>query len=599
MSPRVSAGLAALLVVVLAGVADPTTAAGQQPTDPPCRVDRSIRIPMRDGTLLSAVLYRPADSDTPMPVITTMTPYTADRFHDIGSYFAGHGYAFAIIDSRGRGDSGGEFIPWMSEARDLHDALEWLASRKYSNGQTATWGGSYGGKNQWGAAGLMPRSLRTIAPAAAGFVGFDMGMRRNIPFSYMQRWLTLISSRATNRKHFEDLEYWNAAYIELSRGQVAWRNFDRLTGNPSPIWQQWVDHPQLDAFWDGASPTDAQFAEIGIPVLSITGLYDDAQLGTLEFRRRHLQQAPPAARRRHYAIIGPWDHAGTRQPRARLGGLDFGPDSLLDIKKLHLDWYNWVFKDGKQPEILEDRFVYFVTGTNYWAHAPDIDAATGRIEVLHLSSPRTSGGSILARGQLVNDIEVQEGDTYVYDPGLPAHNEGVEGEGAVSEHFLIDSSSVTRLRGDGLVYDSDPYSKATSIVGRPSARLSLSMDAPDTDIRVQLFEVRTDGMSVFLAQDLMRARYRKSARQATLVTPGQVDGYFLDQFPFVARTLAPGSRVRLVISPVGASIHQQRNRNSGGVVADETVADNRVARVTVALGPQLSSVSIPHGREHR
>jgi putative CocE/NonD family hydrolase len=590
-----SAGGAALLVVLLAGVAAPS-AAGDQPTGLPYRIDRCVRIPMRDGVMLGAVQYHPAGADTPLPVIATMTPYTADRFHDIGSYFARHGYIFVIVDSRGRGDSGGEFVPWMSEARDLHDALEWLATRKYANGQTATWGGSYAGKNQWGAAGLQPRSLRTIVPASAGFVGFDMGMRRNIPFSYMQRWLTLISGKAANREHFADLEYWIAAYFELSRGDVSWRDFDALTGNPSPIWQQWADHPQFDGFWDAASPTDEQFAGIRIPVLSITGLYDDAQLGSLEFRRRHLQQVPAAAWLRDYTIVGPWDHAGTRDPRANLGGLDFGPDSVLDIKKLHLEWYDWILRDGKRPTVLQDRFVYFVTGSNRWAHAADLDAATGRMEVLHLSSLRKSGGSISERGQLVNDAESQEHDTYVYDPSLPAHNEGVEGEDAVSDSFLIDDRSVSRLRGDGLVYDSDVYAEGIEVVGRPWVRLYVSMDVPDTDIRVQLFEVRKDGVSVFLAQDLMRARYRQTARQATLVTPGRLDVYLFDQFPFVARTLATGSRLRLVISPVGASIHQQRNRNSGGVVADETARDNRVAHISVALGPQLSSVAIPHGR---
>jgi predicted acyl esterase len=110
---------------------------------------------------------------------------------------------------------------------------------------------------------------------------------------------------------------------------------------------------------------------------------------------------------------------------------------------------------------------------------------------------------------------------------------------------------------------------------------------------VQLFEVLADDTSIFLGQDLMRARYRKEARKATLVTPGSVDEYRFDQFPFMARTLKAGSRIRLVISPAGASIHQQRNRNSGGVVADETAKDNRVAEVDVWLGSGRSSMTIP------
>ncbi len=278
---------AAAICVVLAGVS--TSGAGQ-PAKLAFHMERDVRIPMRDGVMLAAVVYRPASDAVRSPVIATLTPYMADRFHEVGKYFARHGYVFASIDTRGRGDSGGELNPWIADGPDLYDALAWLAARSYANGKTATWGGSYSGKNQWVVASLQPRSLGTIAPAAAGFVGFDMGMRRNIPFSYMQRWLALVSGKSANRRLFEDVEYWNSAYAEVSRGTVSWREFDRLVGYPSRIWQQWVDHPEFDAFWDSASPTDAQFAKIDIPVLSITGLYDDAQLGTLEFHSSTFRQ---------------------------------------------------------------------------------------------------------------------------------------------------------------------------------------------------------------------------------------------------------------------------------------------------------------------
>jgi putative CocE/NonD family hydrolase len=325
-------------------------------------------------------------------------------------------------------------------------------------------------------------------------------------------------------------------------------------------------------------------------------MYDDAQLGSLEFRRRHQEQASAAAFERHYTVIGPWTHAGTRVPNALVGGLDFGPDSFVDMKQLHLEWYDWTMKGGKRPAFLQDRFVYFITGANRWAQASDLPAATRRTEILSLSSLHTRGDSVAERGQLLLKASAQPGDSYVYDPSLPAHNEGVEGEESVSPHYLIDDTSVTRLNGDGLVYDTAEYAGGAEIVGRPVARLWLAMDVPDTDIRVQLSEVRKDGSAVFLGHDWIRARYRKDPRQAMLVTPGKRELYVFDQFPFMARSLSPGSRLRLAISPLGASIHQQRNRNSGGAVADETARDNRIAHVCVALGPKLSTLTVPYGR---
>jgi uncharacterized protein len=331
-------------------------------------------------------------------------------------------------------------------------------------------------------------------------------------------------------------------------------------------------------------------------VLSITGMYDDAQLGTLEFRRRHHERAPAVALERHYTVIGPWTHAGTRLPSAQVGGLHFGSESLVDMKKLHLEWYDWIMKGGKRPAFLQDRFVYFVTGANRWTHASDLQAATAHSEVLSLTSLETRGDSVAERGQLLEKATRQPSDSYVYDPSLPAHNEGVEGEDSVSLRYLVEDNSVTRLNGDGLVYDTEPYADGVDIVGRPIVRLFLSMDVPDSDLRVQLFEIRRDGTAVFLGHDWIRARYRNGARQVSFVTPGKIEEYAFDQFPFIARSLGPGSRLRLAISPLGASIHQQRNRNSGGEVADETARDNRVARVSVALGPKLSTVTVPYGR---
>jgi len=46
---------------------------------------------------------------------------------------------------------------------------------------------------------------------------------------------------------------------------------------------------------------------LDLPILTITGMYDDAQPGALDHYRRHMAQASPAARARHFLVIGPWD----------------------------------------------------------------------------------------------------------------------------------------------------------------------------------------------------------------------------------------------------------------------------------------------------
>lgn len=560
------------------------------PSDVPYRLEWGVKIPMRDSIALNATVYHPADQTGRLPVIMTMTPYGVDRFHDVGAFFAQHGYVFAIIDSRGRGSSEGVFMPWVNEARDGFDAVEWLARRPYADGQVAAWGGSYGGKNQWAIASLAPPSLKTIVPASAGYVGYDVPMRRNIPLPWMSQYLSLLSGRTANWNLFEDQASWNSAFYELSRGAASFRDFEQITGIANPNFKRWVDHPEPDKFWDAANPDAKALGAIEIPVLTITGAYDDAQTGALEFERLHLAGASAAARLRSYIVIGPWDHAGTRKPKRRLGGLDFGPQ-VLDVWSLHAAWYDWIMKHGPKPEFLKDRFMYFVTGANRWEAAPEMPAQER--EVLFLSSRNTPASSLKLRGGLVHHSLPQQPDVYRYDPSLPARNEGAEAGTAVSDNYLTDPRSFTVLNGDGLVYDTSAFEQRMRLIGRSSVRLYLAMDVPDTDIRVQLFEVRKNDSVVFLGQDQMRARYRNDPRQAQLVTPGKIEEYVFDQFPFIARQVDRGSRLRLVISPVGMSIHSQRNRNSGGTVADETAKDNKVAIVSVLLGPDGSSLYAP------
>ncbi len=100
------------------------------------------QIPLRDGAKLGATIYRPKGTDSRTPVIFTLTPYVADTYHERATYFARNGYAFALVDCRGRGNSTGKFEPFANEARDGHDVVEWLAKQPWSNGKVAMWGGS-------------------------------------------------------------------------------------------------------------------------------------------------------------------------------------------------------------------------------------------------------------------------------------------------------------------------------------------------------------------------------------------------------------------------------------------------------------------------
>jgi predicted acyl esterase len=138
------------------------------------------RIPMRDGVSLNATVYKPHGQKEALPVIFTFTPYIGDSYTDRAMYFAGHGYVYALVDVRGRGNSGGEFAPFVNEGRNGFDVTEWLAKQNYCNGKVTMWGWSYAGFDQWSVLKEFPPHLVTIVPAAAVHPGLDFPFQYNI-----------------------------------------------------------------------------------------------------------------------------------------------------------------------------------------------------------------------------------------------------------------------------------------------------------------------------------------------------------------------------------------------------------------------------------
>src|SRR5262249_53505155 len=130
----------------------------------------------------------------------------------------------------------------------------------------------------------------------------------------------------------------------------------------------------------------------------------------------------------------------------------------------------------------------------------------------------------------------------------------------------------------GVVYESEPFTEATEITGVLKFMAWIALDVPDTDFQVTVSEILSDGRSILLTNDQMRARYRESLRQERLVGSGEINCYEFKRFPYFSRRLAKGSRLRLVLSSPN-SIHLQKNYNSGGVVAEESKKDARTGPV--------------------
>src|SRR5437764_7224146 len=167
----------------------PEPVAKPSPSAPPADYDLrwAVKVPLRDKVELNATLYLPKSANATAgrtPVIFTLTPYISDSYHARAAYFASHGYAFALVDVRGRGNAGGDFEPFAHDARDGYDVVEWFAKQPFCDGKVAMWGGSYAGFDQWATAKELPPHLATIVPAAAAHPGPDLPFRNKVGISY-------------------------------------------------------------------------------------------------------------------------------------------------------------------------------------------------------------------------------------------------------------------------------------------------------------------------------------------------------------------------------------------------------------------------------
>ena len=547
-----------------------------------------VKIPLRDGVRLNATVFKPKRQERPLPVVFTLTPYISDTYYARARYFAQQGYVFALVDVRGRGNSEGAFVPFENEGKDGHDVVEWLAAQPWSDGKVAMWGGSYAGFDQWAVLKERPPHLATIVPAAAAAPGVDFPYWNGIASPYLMQWATYTSGVTPQPNLFLDQAFWISKFRELFLQQRPFREFDRIAGNPNAWFPQLLEHASVDAHWKGMRPAPEDYAKISIPILTITGHYDDDQPGAMHYYRQHMAHGSAAGKDRHVLLVGPWDHAGTRTPLRDVGGLTFGAASVLDMNALHKAWYDWTLKGGPPPAFLKQRVTYYVVPSDEWKSAPDIASLARETRTLYLASDGQAS-DVFHAGSLATarpTAKAPTPDRFSYDP-LDLRPASLETEEIKS--YLTDQRYVLNTLGNGVVYHSEPFSEEAEIAGFARFSAWISLDVPDTDLKVSLYEVLADGTSVLLAEDQKRARYRESPEQETLVQRNAVLRYEFDGLPFFARRVVKGSRLRLFLRCPN-TIFLQKNYNSGGVVANETAKDARTAHVAVHHDPEHASV---------
>lgn len=147
--------------------------------------ERDVAIPMRDGAVLFANVYRPL-TEEPHPILMTLGPYGKDlslalrdlpRFKKLGGGvflnwetpnpedWVPRGYAVVRIDSRGSAASPGVMSVFSTtQVQDYYDAIEWAGTQAWSSGKVGLLGTSYYAMSQWAVAALNPPHLIAMIP---------------------------------------------------------------------------------------------------------------------------------------------------------------------------------------------------------------------------------------------------------------------------------------------------------------------------------------------------------------------------------------------------------------------------------------------------
>ncbi len=352
------------------------------------------------------------------------------------------------------------------------------------------------------------------------------------------------------------------------------------------------------------APTIDQFKKLTLPILTITGQYDGDELGAMTFYRDHMANASAEIRAKHFLIIGPWDHAGTRTPTDEVGGVKFGKDAIVDLNDLHRQWYDWTMKSGTKPAFLKNQVAYYLiasgnSGANgEWKYTDSYANLIANPKTFYLETGPNRGNGILQSG-LLHETRPKEGGgmippgKFVYDPLDTKRGEEIEGAEPNDKTAGLDQKLPLSIGNDGLVYHTNALPQETPFVGCPTVTLWVSIDTPDVDLEADLYEIQPDGTSIGLWSDLRRLRYRDSLREAKLVKPGEIVKCDFNPGLFVARKMMKGSRLRLVVTAVN-SIFWQKNYCSGGVVADETAKDAHTCHVQVYHDAEHpSSIALP------
>ncbi len=551
------------------------------------RFDSSVAVPMRDGVRLYADTFRP-EGDGPWPALLTRTPYNRTTPFAYSMSLdairaARAGYAVIIQDCRGRFESEGEFHPFVNEAADGHDTIEWIAAQDWCDGNVGMFGGSYVGATQWLAATTRPPHLKAITPGVTASNYHEgwtyQGGAFELDFNLNWALLYLTGANYDNLVRAHGAPDGRQAEL-LARADDLMADYSHLPLKDWPVlrgigdfYYRWLEHPEYDEYWRAVS-IEEHHSRIDVPALSFGGWYDIFMGGTLRnyVRMREMGDGE-RARSGQRLMIGPWVHPGSLPtfPGTSIGDAYFGWNSYsanIDLHGVLLRFFDHHLKGVDNGVAAERPVRIFVMGENAWRDEDEWPLARAVPTDYHLGSGG-SANALAGDGTLgTAPAAGAESDSFIYDPMFPVPTRG----GGLccydnpSRAGAFDQTEIER-RADVLCYTTEPLERDTEVTGPVSLTLFASSSAVDTDFTAKLVDVFPDGeRAVNLTDGILRARYRGGTERAELMTPGEVYEFQIDMWA-TSNVFRKGHRIRLDVSSSNFP-RFDRNPNTGEPIGE-------------------------------
>ncbi|MEZ4665815.1 MAG: CocE/NonD family hydrolase [Thermomicrobiales bacterium] len=563
---------------------------------PGVMVELDVPVPMRDGTILRADVYRPEEPGT-YPVLLIRIPYDKTQSENViyahPSWYARNGYIVVCQDTRGRDQSEGEFYPFEYEQQDGYDTVQWCGALEGSSGKVGMFGASYGGATQLLAAVEAPSALGALIPAVTASQYYEGWTYNQGAFAlgFALSWALSLGINVAQRRGDD------AAAAAFAAGFAASLALDwslpldgipALSNQDTPFFDDWIAHPTYDDYWKRWS-IDEDYSRIQVPALHVAGWYDIFLSGSVKnYVGLRAAAGNDHARSNQRLLIGPWYHI----PWRVLGGAEVDDASPHAFDEWQIDWFDRHLKADPVAET-DAQVRLYILREGVWRDFDNWPPADTTPTPFYLHSDGRAN-SLYGDGSLDTSAPAGElPDVYTYDPVGPHPGHG--GHSCCFEHVapMGPADQFTREVNNGvLVYTTAPLERPMWLIGDVSATIFASTTAVDTDYAVRLCVVDADGVSTNLQEGIVRARYRDSLESPTLLDPGTIYRYEIPIGPIGVK-LDAGERIRVQVTSNDFP-QWDRNLNTGNSPGGEGLASAIVATQAIYHDAEHpSSITLP------